>query len=133
MSPARTMVLAVLALVAGSPALAQPVTIHSEAGRFTLRISGLARSEPLNRLHGFDLALETADGRPLAGASIALAGRRNTSPNPLPTSPRVAPVADEGRYRVEGLRFHMPGEWRLVFDIEFAQIRDRATLDVAVK
>jgi hypothetical protein len=115
---------------------AQPVeqvVVRSEAGRFRLQFIGLTRPERLNRLHGFDLSLTTTDGRPAAGARIAVSGWRRYAPNPLPTAPQVRPGPMAGHYRVEGLRFHMGGEWKLVLDIEFEQIRDRAVLEIMVQ
>jgi hypothetical protein len=124
--------LALLGASAGAQP-AEPIVLRSEAGRFSLQLSGLARPETLNRLHGFDLTLAAADGGPVAGAAIALSGERRFARNPLPTAPQVRPGAVPGSYRVEGVRFHMAGEWRLVLSIEFEQIRDRAILDLVVK
>ncbi len=48
--------------------------------------------------------------------------------------PSVKPLADgsEGRWRVEGLMFHMPGRWALQLDVQAAgrteQLRDTITL-----
>lgn len=116
-----------------SPARTEPILLRSDGGHFQLRVTGFDGPERLNNLHGFELSLATADGRPASAAAITLAGKRRTSPNPLPTEPRVSPALGEGNYRVEGLRLHMPGEWHLVFEIEFAHIRDRAGFDVTVK
>lgn len=127
-------VLALASLAANAGAQpAEPVVLRSEAGRFSVQVSGLTRPETINRLHGLDLALATADGRPVAGAVIALTGERRFARNPLPTTPQARPGPVPGSYRIEGLRFHMAGEWRLVLSIEFEQIRDRAILDVGVK
>jgi hypothetical protein len=109
------------------------VTINSEASRFTIRIDGIGRPEPLNRLHGFDLVIAAPDGRPVTGAVVAVSGQHRYAPNPLPTAPQAAPAGEAGRYRVEGLRFHVPGEWRLAIEIESDHIRDRAAFDVVVK
>jgi cytochrome c peroxidase len=43
----------------------------------------------------------------------------------LPTRPEVTAHLDEGRYRIEGLRFNMPGDWTLVVEVEAPPIRDR--------
>ena len=40
--------------------------------------------------------------------------------------PRVS--GDNGRYRVEGLMFHMPGRWEFVVEIRAGGRTDRATL-----
>jgi hypothetical protein len=45
---------------------------------------------------------------------------------------RVAPQGD-GRYRAEGLLFHMPGKWQFVFDVERAGRTERLTADVTVE
>jgi hypothetical protein len=127
------LIVSLLACAAVRPACAEIIAIRSAAGHFIVRVTGLERSQPLHRLHGFELRLETTDGRAAAGASIVLSGRRLDASNPLPTLPRVAPATGEGNYRVEGVRFHMPGDWHLVFDIDFEQVRDRAVLDIMAK
>ena len=114
-------------------AAAESIVIKSEGKLFRVRLTGLGRTEQTNHLHGFDLFLTTVDGRAAASASITLTGERRYSPNPLPTLPQVRPGPTHGSYRVEGLRFHIGGEWRLAFAIEFEQIRDRAMLDIDVK
>ncbi|HYE94008.1 MAG TPA: hypothetical protein VEA38_23455 [Terriglobales bacterium] len=38
-----------------------------------------------------------------------------------------------GRYLAEGLLFHMPGRWRLLFDVEHAGRRARLASDVVVE
>jgi hypothetical protein len=130
----RTLGLAAAAVtLAALEASAAPVTIRSAGGHFILRVSGIGLPERINHLHGFDLVLTTTDAEPVTGASIVLTGERRFAPNPLPTLPQVRAAPGPGNYRVEGLRFHMAGEWHLVFAIEFAQIHDRAALDVVVK
>jgi hypothetical protein len=38
-----------------------------------------------------------------------------------------------GRWRAEGLMFHMPGRWQFVFDVDAGGRRDRLTYDVTVE
>lgn len=121
------------AVLAGAGPQAEPTVVRSDDGHFILRIAGIDRPERINRMHGFDLMLVTPTGEPVTGASIGLTGERRSTTNPLPTMPQITPAGGAGRYRAEGLRFHMPGEWWLAFDIRFAHIRDRATLAVEVK
>jgi hypothetical protein len=45
---------------------------------------------------------------------------------------RVSPQGD-GRYRAEGLLFHMPGKWQFVFDVERPGRTERLTADVVVE
>jgi hypothetical protein len=44
----------------------------------------------------------------------------------------VAPRGD-GRFLVEGLLFHMPGRWQLVFDVQSGQQTERLVKDVIVE
>jgi hypothetical protein len=46
--------------------------------------------------------------------------------------PSVKPVGD-GRYRVEGLMFHMPGQWELVFELREAGRVERIVQALAVR
>ncbi len=39
----------------------------------------------------------------------------------------------EGRYVAEGLMFHMPGRWRLLFDVAAGSRRERLAQDVVVE
>jgi hypothetical protein len=39
----------------------------------------------------------------------------------------------DGRYRAEGLLFHMPGKWQFVFDVERPGRTERLTADVVVE
>lgn len=45
--------------------------------------------------------------------------------------PRIAPDGP-GRYRVEGILFHMPGAWQFVFDVRAGNASRRLTTDFAV-
>jgi hypothetical protein len=39
----------------------------------------------------------------------------------------------EGRYLAEGLLFHMPGRWQLVFDVETRGTTERLTADIVLE
>jgi hypothetical protein len=45
---------------------------------------------------------------------------------------KVVPQGD-GRYVAEGLLFHMPGHWRLLFDVEAGGRRERLTADLTLE
>jgi hypothetical protein len=136
-APSRRLVLVLPALalicaLARSGA-AEAIALPSAGNFFIVRLAGIGPTEQVNRMHGFDLSLTTVDGRAAGGAAIRLTGLRRYTQSPLPTSPRVSPGPGEGSYRIEGLRFHMPGEWRLVFEIDFEQISDHAAIEIVVK
>lgn len=92
--------------------------IHSE-------LSPLA----INRIHGWRLRLTTADNIPLTDASIRVAGGMPDHDHGLPTEPEVTGESEPGVYKLEGLRFHMPGRWLLTFDIAIDGATDNASLE----
>jgi hypothetical protein len=47
-------------------------------------------------------------------------------------APTIVPGVD-GRYRVEGLLFHMPGDWELIFDVRSGGETERMTHGMEVK
>jgi hypothetical protein len=46
--------------------------------------------------------------------------------------PTVA-ATGEGRYRAEGLLFHMPGRWQLRFDVEHGDRTERLSTDIVLE
>ena len=45
--------------------------------------------------------------------------------------PRITPLGD-GRFRVEGMMFHMAGHWQLVFEVQAGKGTTRLTDDVQI-
>lgn len=68
---------------------------------------------PVNAMHSWILVVTTPDGEPLTGADITVEGGMPAHDHGLPTRPRVTAELGDGRYRLDGLRFHMPGEWQI--------------------
>ena len=46
--------------------------------------------------------------------------------------PSVVPLGG-GRYRAEGLMFHMPGEWQFLFEVRVSGKTERATYNLRVE
>ena len=42
-------------------------------------------------------------------------------------------AGQDGRYRVEGLLFHMPGRWEVAFDVRAGEESERLTHDFILK
>ncbi len=73
---------------------------------------------PINTIHSWVLTIRDADGVPVTGAEISVDGGMPEHDHGLPTRPRVTEEIGEGRYRLDGLRFHMAGEWEIVVTIK---------------
>ena len=87
--------------------------------RGTFRLSYRSALEPLviNRIHSWTLRIEDAAGEPVAGAEIEVTGGMPAHDHGLPTQPRVTRDLGGGDYLLEGMRFHMGGEWEVVITV----------------
>ena len=96
------------------------------------RVSYEPRRGPIavNQIHAWTLHVETVDGRPVEGATIAVDGDMPQHGHGLPTEPQVTADLGRGDYLVEGLKFHMPGWWVMDFTIEADGQTDTVRFDL---
>jgi hypothetical protein len=109
------------ALAATAPvAVASPVPGEterwSEKRLFKVRYESAPTPVPLLTLHTWTITVSDAAGAPVRGANVLVLGGMPAHAHGLPTAPVVSELGD-GRYRVEGLKFHMPGAWVVAFRI----------------
>jgi hypothetical protein len=78
----------------------------------------------INRMHHWQLEITDRDGDAVNGAAVSVNGGMPAHDHGLPTRPQVTPGSAPGRYRLEGLRFHMGGRWEVELTIESDGVRD---------
>lgn len=83
---------------------------------------------PINRIHSWELTVMTVTGQPVRNAEITIDGGMPAHNHGLPTRPRVTAELGDGRYRVDGLRFHMAGHWEIVVTIKTQDHTDAVTI-----
>ena len=64
-------------------------------------------------MHSWELVLRSAEGDTVEGATFDVTGGMPVHDHGLATAPRVTEELGNGRYRLDGMRFHMAGEWEL--------------------
>ncbi len=74
---------------------------------------------PMLVLHAWTVTITDAAGTPVDDARITVLGGMPAHAHGLPTTPAVRALGG-GTYRVEGLKFHMPGAWVVAFRIKAA-------------
>ena len=89
----------------------------SRSDKFRVSFESSLRPIVINRIHTWILHVETTDGEPVDGASISLEGGMPEHDHGLPTAPEVTRNLGHGDYLVEGVRFHMNGDWELELTI----------------
>ena len=88
---------------------------------------------PLNQLHHWVLFLKDKNDQPIDDAEITVVGGMPAHDHGLPTAPAVTPHLGEGRYRREGVQFHMPGQWFVRFDLAAGDLTDTITYRLMVQ
>ena len=105
-------------------------TLPSEQGLYQVSYAPQDGSIRVNQIHAWILHVETPDGEPVENAQILVDGDMPQHGHGLPTVPRVTQYLGNGDYRVEGVKFHMPGWWIMEFDITAAGQTDHVTFNL---
>lgn len=89
----------------------------SRRGLFTVSYESALQPIEINRIHNWVLHIEGAGGEPVSGANVEVTGGMPAHNHGLPTRPLVTEELGKGDYRLEGMRFHMAGDWELTISI----------------
>jgi hypothetical protein len=101
-------------------------------GNFFVRYISTLQPITINRIHHWILYLEDSEGKLVDGAKIVVKGGMPAHNHGLPTSPRVSKTQNKGEYRLEGLRFHMPGYWEITLTIDAGNVSDIVLIPLAL-
>ena len=99
-----------------------------------LQISYASELEPLtiNQIHSWVLYVETSEGTPVADAGLTVEGGMPEHDHGLPTRPRVTRYLGDGKYLLEGVRFHMPGAWEIQVTIDAVGKQDVVVISLTL-
>ena len=100
----------------------------SQRGLFVMTYRTDLQPLQINVLHSWVLHLEDADGNAVTGALVEVDGGMPAHDHGLPTRPRVTEELGGGDYRLDGLRFHMRGDWVITLTIEADGVIDTVTV-----
>lgn len=123
-----------LAICIAAPADDSPDTQTWTSKRGLFVVTWQSELEPLqiNELHAWVLHLENPQGVAITGATIEVDGGMPEHDHGLATEPRVTAELGDGDYRLDGLRFHMRGNWELLLTIVAAGKTDSVVLKVTL-
>ena len=105
----------------------------SDQGAYRLTYISDTHPVPISRLHSWKLHVETADGRPVEGATIVIDGDMPQHGHGLPTRPAVTQALGNGDYRVDGMKFQMGGWWQIYVDVTADGRHDKATFNLRLE
>jgi hypothetical protein len=127
------------ALLACAPALhAQTCTAQIEGGKRieSARHTLAYRTDPVKVVVGKPFAVDLAICPRESGARIEevrVDGHMPEHRHGMNYKASVKAQAEPGRYRAEGLIFHMPGKWEFLFDLRDAKGMERLKQEFALK
>lgn len=103
----------------GRPAAgpAGPGSTLSAGGLYRISLEPESGAIPLNVMHSWVVGVETAGGEVVEPTRIAFDGGMPQHGHGFVTVPRVTRSLGGGRYRIEGVKFHMGGEWTLRVEV----------------
>lgn len=102
----------------------------TEHKRFVATIAPQDGEPAVGPLGSWMLTLRYPNGHPVLDAAIAVDGGMPDHDHGLPTRPDVSADLGEGHYRIDGLKFSMPGLWVLKFEISTLDGADEASFNV---
>ncbi len=102
--------------------------IHSRSGHFQVSVAPDLEPLAINTIHRWVVLILAADGAPVPSAEITVRGGMPAHDHGLPTLPEATRYLGEGRYLIEGMRFHMAGRWEVVLSIETDALHDEVVI-----
>jgi len=93
------------------------VTQPSEDGEYIFSLYSTDAKIPFKKIHSWIVHIETKDGKPVEKAKVYVFGGMPVHQHGFPTKPKVKKYLGNGDYLVEGIKFNMPGQWEMRFNI----------------
>ena len=87
------------------------------AGRYLVSLRPRETPIPIGKIHAWILEIRDPENRPVQPSGVSVDGGMPQHGHGLITTPRVTQQLDEGVFLIEGVKFHMAGEWTLSLGI----------------
>jgi hypothetical protein len=86
----------------------------------------------INRIHSWELTINDAAGQPVNDAMVTVVGDMPEHGHGLPTQPEIIKVGARGLYRVDGMKFTMPGWWVVTVSIMVDDVHDSVSFNLNI-
>ena len=84
----------------------------------------------INTMHAWTLHIQNSSGESVTDATVQIKGGMPAHDHGLPTRPRITQNLGNGDYLLEGMKFHMGGQWQVTLTIQQGRISDRVTFNL---
>lgn len=110
---------------------AWPATRSTEQGGFTVTLEPEGGAIGHNRHFALDVSVQARDSQS-GDVVVRVDADMPAHRHGMNTKPEVSPLGGS-RFRVEGMLFHMIGDWVITVDVSRGSSTDRATFPVSVE
>lgn len=86
----------------------------------------------INRIHSWEVTVKDAEGKPVNNAKVTVVGDMPEHGHGLPTRPVVTSIGMEGLYRVDGMKFTMPGWWIITISVMADGTHDNVSFNLNI-
>ena len=111
---------------------ADEVSWTSQRGMFVVSYQSGLEPIQINKLHAWVIRIENAAGEPVVGATVEATGGMPVHNHGLPTRPRVTAEQGGGDYQLDGMRFHMAGQWEITLSISADDNTDSVVIELTL-
>jgi hypothetical protein len=121
-----------LGIVWSPDALAEPEgnAQLSQNGHFLVSYQCADEAIRLNHIHSWIVHVESRAQVAVEDAVISITGGMPLHDHGLSTEPRMTRKLGSGNYLIEGMRFHMPGNWQITVSVSTQTASDSAVFDL---
>lgn len=105
-----------------------PVLTGATSGGIRIEIFSELAPLAINQIHSWQIRILDENGIAIQ-PEMKLSGGMPEHNHGLPTAPAITATLDNGNYLLEGMRFHMPGHWQLLFEITVNGSMQTAVID----
>lgn len=109
------------------------VTVMSDNKKYRVTLYSKVFPLPIQKIHSWNVHIETLDGRPVKTATIYIHGGMPVHRHGFPVKPRIKENLGKGNYLIKGVKFNMIGEWEMRINIQEPKRRDRAVFKISLK
>jgi hypothetical protein len=106
-----------LLMLTAPPLLARELLADSQPAGLFVSMQSQLQPLTINQMHSWIIRITDTDSKPVEGATIEVSGGMAEHDHGLATAPRVTDYLGDGSYLLQGMRFHMPGQWQLQLTI----------------
>ncbi len=85
-----------------------------------------------NRIHSWELTIKDAAGTEVNNATVTVVGDMPEHGHGLPTQPEVTAMGAGGMYRIDGMKFQMPGWWIVTISVMANGVHDNVSFNLNI-